>query len=683
MSRRTTPGLFEDTSTAAPPSGGVRDDVAAFVGLTERGPVDRAVRLESWEGFRACFGGRSEAFLLPDVVESFFANGGSACYVVRVLHRRAGPGEQAGRPAEASCRALTTRLPDGTLGHPRWMAAQQGVEDPGTWANGTGCAVRFQTHALGIATQPAERQTCLVFAEGTSRIGIGPGALLWIGDASGERLAVVIGTAWVASQESLAGGSSPAQLQVELEAPIELEGGARVALVEASVEVRSWGGRRESFERLGLDPRHPRYLPAVLADGSRLVAMRVGEEAPSGTLLPVRLRPVGGQPPPGDELGIVELVGGQDGLVHFTRDDFFPPPDADEEKPETLIGLGQLHRLRDVSLVLLPDLCLPGTPEAPPPAKLPRPPRSSKRARFVCGPVAKPAAAPEPEARPPRASPLALIDPAMAPVSAKERARLWRDLAAAEARLVASCEAAGDRVALLAPPPSADPKWVAFWRRGFESAFAAAYYPWLVFGDPVLRPPARQIPPTGVAAGIIARAEARSGVGRSPANLAALSVAGTARPVSVTEWGELHEASLNLFRPEIGEVRLLGGRTLSLHRELRYLHVRRLLTHLERMIERRMGWATFEPSAPELWSTLRYDLDAHVLRPLFLRGAFAGEIPEKSYFIRCDETLNPRAQREQGRLWCEIGIAPSVPAEYIVFRLSASRGAGSLVREEI
>jgi hypothetical protein len=682
MSRRTTPGLFEDTSAAAPPSEGVRDDVAAFVGLTERGPVDRAVRLERWEDFRACFGGRSDAFLLPDVVESFFANGGSACYVVRVLHRKAGPGEQVGRPAQASCRALTTQLPDGTMGSPGWMAAQQGVEDPGTWANGTGCAVRFQVHALGGATQPAGRQTRLIFDEGAPRIGLGPGTLLWIGDAAGERFAVVIGTAWVASQEGMTQGFSPAQLQVELEAPVELKEGARVALVEATVEVRSWGGRRESFDRLGLDPRHPRYLPAVLEEGSRLVAMRVGEEVPSGTLFPVSLRPVGGQPAPGDELGIVELSGGQDGLAHFTRDDFFPAPGADEEKPETLIGLGQLYRLRDVSLVLLPDLCLPGTPELLPPAVPSRPPRSSKRARFVCGPAARPAEVPEPEARPLPASPPALIDPAVAPVSAKERAALWRDLAAAEARVVAYCEAAGDRVALLAPPPSADPKWVEFWRRGFESAFAAAYYPWLIFGDPVLRPPARRIPPTGVAAGIIARAEARSGVGRSPANLAALSVSGTARPVSVTEWGDLHEASLNLFRPEIGEVRLLGGRTLSLHRDLRYLHVRRLLTHLERVIERRMGWAAFEPNAPELWSSLRYDLDAHVLQPLFLRGAFAGDTPEKSYFIRCDETLNTRAQRDQGRIWCEIGIAPSVPAEYIVFRLSASRDAGSLVREE-
>jgi hypothetical protein len=679
MSQRATPGIYEEILAATPPSAVVRDDVAAFVGLTERGPVDRAVRLERWEDFRSLFGGRSDAFALPDAVESFFANGGRVCYVVRVLHRKVRvAGEEVGLPAAGTCNALTTRLDDGTVVKPRWVAAQFGLEDPGSWANGVGCAVRFLTRALGVPMQP-DGAGSVVFGEDTPRTGLGPGTLLRVVQGGAEHFRVVTGTALV---PSTSGGLAVPVLRVEWESPLVLVAGAQVSLVEATVEVRGWNGQGERFDGLGLDPRHERYLPRVVAAGSRLVMMQVAGALPLGTLLPVSVVPKEGQPAPGDEAAISTLSEGKDGLTDFTREDFFPGADLDIERPETLIGLGQLHRLRDVSLVVLPDLVLPGKQEAAPPGPPPAPPRSRKRVRFVCGspPLAPTQPSPEP---PPRfVTPEALIDPAVALVPVgKTRADLWKDLASAEARLVAYCEASGDRVALLAPPPSADPRRVAVWRRGFESAFAAAYYPWLLFGDSVVTPAVRLVPPTGVAAGIIARAEARFGVGRSPANLTALSVIGPAQPVTTEEWGALHEESLNLFRPGISEVRLLGGRTLSTQGEWRYLHVRRLITHLERVVERRMGWVVFEPNTPALWSRIRHDLDAHVLRPLFQRGAFAGDTAEQSYFIRCDEKINTRAQLEQGRVWCEIGVAPSVPAEYIVFRLSASRETGILVQE--
>lgn len=677
MMRRATPGIFEEEAPAAPPAVVVRDDVAAFVGLTERGPIDRAVRLERWEDFRAVFGSRSDAFALPDAVEGFFANGGRVCDVVRVLHRAAlVAGEDVGVPASAPCKALLARRDDGFTVTPRWVAAQGGLEDPGSWADGVGCAVRFQTRALGGPTQPAGAAS-FVFRDDTPRTGLGPGALLWVRDGGDRHFVFVTGTALVLSP-----GEVVPVLRVDLATPLPVGAGASVSLVEATVEVRGWGGARERFEGLGLEPRHERYLPAVLAQGSRLVMLQVQGAPASEPLLPVRVTPVDGQPAPGDADAIAELAEGKDGLSAFTRDDFFPGPDLDIERPETLLGLGQLHRRSDVSLVVLPDLVLPAEPEAPPPGPPPAPPPSRRRARFVCGP---PPVAPtplEPEPPPRFVTPEALLDPAVAPVPAgKTRADLWKDLAAAEARLVAYCESAGDRVALLSPPPSADPRSAAVWRKNFNSAFAAAYYPWLLFGDPVVLPPVRRVPPTGVAAGIIARAEARFGVGRSPANLTALSVLGTARPVSTEEWGFLHESSLNLFRPGLSDVRLLGGATLSLEGDWHYLHVRRLLTHLERVIQRRMGWVAFEPNTPSLWSRVRHDVGANVLRPLFQRGAFAGDTPETSYFIRCDEKLNTREQLDLGRMWCEVGVAPSVPAEFIVFRLSASRDTGVSVQE--
>jgi hypothetical protein len=253
---------------------------------------------------------------------------------------------------------------------------------------------------------------------------------------------------------------------------------------------------------------------------------------------------------------------------------------------------------------------------------------------------------------------------------------------------VAYCEAAGDRIALLAPPPSLGPEQALRWRSRFDSPFAAAFYPWLDFGDPLTLTPAngtalRSVPPTGIAAGLIARAEARSGVGVAPANLVAGAVLGLSRQVSPEAFAALHAVSFDVFRraPD-GSVLLLGARTLSSDRDQRYLHARRLLTHVKRLVERRLGWAAFEPNRPELWSLVAHDLDANVLLPLYERGVFAGDTRELSYFIRCDATLNPRDQIDQGRLWCEVGIAPNVPAEYLVFRLAASPGLGAAPGEE-
>jgi phage tail sheath protein FI len=275
-----------------------------------------------------------------------------------------------------------------------------------------------------------------------------------------------------------------------------------------------------------------------------------------------------------------------------------------------------------------------------------------------------------------------LLDPAVAPVDPpRTRADLWRDLSSAEARVIQLCEDLGDRVALLTPPPSATPAQAVVWRRRIDSAFAAAYYPWLDFGDVVTDPPIRRVPPQGVVAGLIARSEQRAGVGRAPANLQTMAVVGPSPAVSDDEWAMLHEANLDVFVRTPSGVRLMGARTLSSDPDFRYLHPRRLLSHIERLLRRRMTWAVFEPHTEALWRLITTDIETHVLRPLFERGAFAGDSPETSYFVRCDASVNPGYERDLGRVHCDIGIAPNVPAEYIVFRLAAGRELGIEITE--
>jgi phage tail sheath protein FI len=65
----------------------LRSDVAGFVGLATRGPVDHARRLENAGEFDHEYGPSPEGGYLATAVHGFFANGGTTCWVVRAVDR--------------------------------------------------------------------------------------------------------------------------------------------------------------------------------------------------------------------------------------------------------------------------------------------------------------------------------------------------------------------------------------------------------------------------------------------------------------------------------------------------------------------------------------------------------------------------------------------------------------------
>ena len=50
-------------------------------------------------------------------------------------------------------------------------------------------------------------------------------------------------------------------------------------------------------------------------------------------------------------------------------------------------------------------------------------------------------------------------------------------------------------------------------------------------------------------------------------------------------------------------------------------------------------------------------------------GALFGSTEEEAFFITCDRTTMSQDDILNGRLICEIGIAPVRPAEYIIVRI--------------
>ena len=41
----------------------------------------------------------------------------------------------------------------------------------------------------------------------------------------------------------------------------------------------------------------------------------------------------------------------------------------------------------------------------------------------------------------------------------------------------------------------------------------------------------------------------------------------------------------------------------------------------------------------------------------------------QAFFVKCDEENNPPAVTDLGQLIAEVGVAPVIPAEFVVFRI--------------
>ncbi len=80
------PGVYFQRSDAPPAAiEATRTDMAAFVGIAERGPLHEAVRVDSWHQFQSRFGNDYLPYAyMPDAVRGFFANGGQTAWIVRV-----------------------------------------------------------------------------------------------------------------------------------------------------------------------------------------------------------------------------------------------------------------------------------------------------------------------------------------------------------------------------------------------------------------------------------------------------------------------------------------------------------------------------------------------------------------------------------------------------------------------
>jgi phage tail sheath protein FI len=249
---------------------------------------------------------------------------------------------------------------------------------------------------------------------------------------------------------------------------------------------------------------------------------------------------------------------------------------------------------------------------------------------------------------------------------------------AVQTAMIAHCERLGDRVAILDAPPNMLPQEIKKWRMdtaGYDSSYAALYYPWIQVDDPITNRPIL-IPPSGHMAGIWARNDNTRGVHKAPANEIIQGAVGVAYNTTKGEQDTLNPNGVNCIRAFPGRgIRVWGARTLSSNPSWRYINVRRLFNYVEKSIERGTQWVVFEPNDMLLWARVRRDVSAF-LSTVWSEGALFGAAPNQAFYVKCDSELNPPESRDLGRLIVEIGICPVKPAEFVIFRISQWAGPG-------
>jgi uncharacterized protein len=647
------PGVIDFARPVEPPLDPVRLNVAGFVGVALRGPVDTPVLVTSWSSYERVFGGYERApwspeRLLPHAVNAFLEQGGRRAWVVRVT-----PAPDASVP---TAEQATARF---ALDHPAHLELV--AADEGTWGSDLDVRLEFEA-ATSFAVDTVDGR----------RVPLPPGvdppdhSLVRVRrpdlPATGVlRVLRRLTTPALARRFAELDEPLPARVPAGVEADEGDEGDQPVELdlVTGTLVVadRSSAVRREErFAGLGLVPGHPRHLPIVLNRDSALV--RAGDWGvpmlPDPYLTPVVVLPVH----PG-----LDRNHGIDGRSFF--DD--GPADADLlDEQETHRGADALGRVEELGLLCCPDLTWRA--EAPPPnrpATTPRPP--SKR----CDPCASDH---EPE--------LAEPPPVPTGLDGRDPASL-AEIVARQARLVEIADLRERFVALLDVPLGIPLSRVAGWRSAFDSSYAAAYFPWLGVVPPGSGDAAAvSVPPSAFASGIIAAREHTRGIAWGPANELAAGAVVARESVTDTLHDRLHLVGINVYRAERDGFRLSAARTLARDQAYRQLSVRRLMTMIRLTITQQCQWLVFEPNTADLRRRLASSLDV-LLRGLHRRGFLAGRTEAESYFVRCDNSNNPPRTQALGRLVAEVGVAPAEPLEYLVLVVSTDTAGGVRVEERV
>jgi phage tail sheath protein FI len=238
-----------------------------------------------------------------------------------------------------------------------------------------------------------------------------------------------------------------------------------------------------------------------------------------------------------------------------------------------------------------------------------------------------------------------------------------------QSELITHCELLRYRMAVLdCPLDAGDVGAVQAHRNHYDSKYAAYYAPWLkALNQSTGR--IESFPPSGYMAGIYARSDNTVGVHKAPANEVVRNITDVVLPFTAGEQDVLNPAGVNLIRDLTPRgIRVWGARTVSSDQEWKYLNFRRLFIYIEHSIDIGTQWVVFEPNSESLWKRVEETITPFLIG-VWKMGALMGATPEDAFFVKCDRTTMAQDDIDNGRLICQIGLAPVAPAEFVIFQI--------------
>ena len=554
MAEYFTPGVYVEEYDNSPRSiEGVGTSTAGFIGFAEKGPTIGAPSLvTSFKSFTKQFGGFLSEFThgeyryLANSVEQFFINGGTRCFVSRVI-----PEDAAAAKKEMGL--LTVE-----------------AANEGKWGN------RIQ-----ISLSTAERRKMQLIAEsGTGYVaksveGFREGDLVEVNGEYNRIVTIYDNT--VTFEAAFTGdvvdkGIIPKTV---------------LYLVTVDVSVR-YNDEVENYGELSFNTAAPNYIASQLSK-SELVKVSVGQLEKLGN--PVEA--VFGE---GIQRGMLTLEGGFDGTMDKVTPLTFIGVD---EGPGKRTGIQSFLENSTVSMMAIPGI----------------------------------------------------TDPEVI------------------VSLTAHCENLKSRVAVFDMPKDMyKTKDLIEYRGIIDSSYAAMYHPWIQVFDRSSNK-SDFVPPSGAVMGIYSRTDINRGVHKAPANEIVFC---TGLKVNYTkaEQDILNPEGINLIRAIPGQgIRVWGARTASSNTAIKYVNVRRLFIYVEESIKANTNWVVFEPNDATLWQRVSLTISSF-LDSMWRTGMLAGASPSEGYFVEIGPSTMSRDDIMNGRLICNIGIAPSRPAEFVIFRVT-------------
>jgi phage tail sheath protein FI len=219
----------------------------------------------------------------------------------------------------------------------------------------------------------------------------------------------------------------------------------------------------------------------------------------------------------------------------------------------------------------------------------------------------------------------------------------------------------------------------------FRSENAVMFYPRVIALDR-LRGRHETFGSCGAAAGMIARSDETWPVWAAAESEDAILRPGL-RPASVVtehERTRLAQAGVNTVvavrssgKSSANQRTLAAGSSGS--PDWKYLSARRLALFITASVERGTRWLIFEQNAAPAWKKAREQVE-NFLESLDAQGAFAGSIPEESYFVICDERVNEPRTIAEGKVKLLFGVAITKPGDFHAWLITHQPGGTSTCR---